>query len=533
MATPELPKCGVENPDRWGVLLTFGYIAACNSFMFQSYTTTPHLSKSILTQPGQPPISDSALDFLYTVSLFATLPLMPASAYLLETRHYATQTATVLLNIAAAWTRYLSIIYESYGCAIVSGVTLGSATSIVMPSLALMPMRWCAGAKEQALAAAVCVQSGNLGWALGALIPLVVKSEEAFLSFMLVQAIAVSAALLLFVPLYRNLPERVLTITGESRARLSCVAPRGSSSHVTGAAPDAATALATAESGAVGADHQHLASVAPVRSSGSTILLERAGSSLDVQLLRDGERQLLETAPELTLMENARLLSCHRSYLLHSLCYSLLMGVAYSIPGVQAAVYGALGVSFVAAHSVWTNFSFIFLGVVGGLAAGKLAVSERGAAATLKGMAVVSTLGLAVLCALSSPALVARIGDGPMLLLIFVVVQGVCGAGLLGFIGLGLRVAVQVGAPAAEVYSGLAVEWGSQLWGSLLAQLSVFAGFFSSLAVTAAVAAALLLVARFPGVEQAAPAHRPLGTEPTLVSDSRSVPASDVCLVIS
>mgnify|MGYP003334067644 CR=1 FL=1 len=46
--------------------------------------------------------------------------------------------------LMAAWLRFLSIGLKSYECALLSGIALGGGTAIIMPSLALLPMRWCA-----------------------------------------------------------------------------------------------------------------------------------------------------------------------------------------------------------------------------------------------------------------------------------------------------------------------------------------------------------------------------------------------------
>ena len=207
----------------------------------------------------------------------------------------------------------------------------------------------------------------------------------------------------------------------------------------------------------------------------------------------------------------------------------MLGGVGYAVGGAVDECFGGIltdDAVGVAHPTMWLTFVFIVAGVVAGLILGA-AVPDRparaggGPARTLFAAAAASLVAISVLLALETPdadapadapaapppppsAAPAVGGSGPheasalrVLFALFVV----AGVGTVGFIGIGLRVAVAISRPADETYAGGTVEFILLVVGTVLGIGTSFNtarfGFWWFSAPAAAAAVALFAVARF------------------------------------
>jgi len=185
---------------------------------------------------------------------------------------------------------------------------------------------------------------------------------------------------------------------------------------------------------------------------------------------------------------------------MHALCYALLGGVSFTIPGIQDDIFTKCLVTpkFSSDQTMWTNFAFIISGVITGLTAGYW-VSEERQAAVLQVLFSVAAAALLAISVLSTPDVAKSIHDAAPHLLydILVVLMALAGAGCLGFLGLGLRRASAIGHPAPEAFTGGSVEWLVQLFGGLLTQISSCAlSFYACTGVACVVAVTLAVLNR-------------------------------------
>ena len=220
-------------------------------------------------------------------------------------------------------------------------------------------------------------------------------------------------------------------------------------------------------------------------------------------------------------------------FVLHALCYSLLGGISFAIPAVQDIIFGscaaptnstnatnasaaalgswgaapagqlrahayeagggfgahggavgalsggvllpsgslgANGFSFDATETMWTNFAFVVSGVVTGLLLGVFARDARRYGLILRTMAFVAALAFSALAALGQPQLSSQL-ERSTVYSFLLLLMAAAGAASLGFIGIALRTACEVGAPVGEVYVGGTVERFIQGWGALLTQV--------------------------------------------------------------
>lgn len=117
---------------------------------------------------------------------------------------------------------------------------------------------------------------------------------------------------------------------------------------------------------------------------------------------------------------------------------------------------------------MWTDFVFVAAGIAAGLTLGYHATDAAMVRASIWSLFLVTT---AALCALLLLTYAAPNFDPYLLFALFMVAFSACGIGALGFIGLALRVAVDVGSPLPAEYVGAGVEWFCQAWGATLTQL--------------------------------------------------------------
>ena len=321
----------------------------------------------------------------------------------------------MLLNVLAAWLRWLSVWTESYAIALVSSIILGGASAIVICSFTAVSEHLFPP-EQRTLATTIAVQSNYFGWALGSLIPSIVSDISSMQTCMLVQACLVSLSL----PAYL----------------LASPPPACGSS--------AAVALPPPPSGTAGA-------------AGPSSDNVRGGSSDS----SDGDEL------KLSLRESFLSMATNTQLLLHGLAYSMMAGVSFAVTAVQDSILTDLG--FASTCAQWTNFAFITSGVGAGLILGMTVTDAEQYAPTLRLLFLLTALAMTALVALTVTA--SSFDDEYVLFGLLVLGMASLGVGSLGFIGMGLHVAVQVGHPVAAEYVGGGVEWFVQAWGATLTEV--------------------------------------------------------------
>ena len=167
----------------------------------------------------------------------------------------------------------------------------------------------------------------------------------------------------------------------------------------------------------------------------------------------------------------------------------------------------------------WTNLTFILSGVAGGVLLGAIVKEERLYRAAVAACFVAAALALVGLAALSQPAVLHALSSDTLFALL-VPLMALAGLGSIGFVSLGLRIAVLVAEPVSEVYSAGAVEWWIQITGVLFTQLSGCGiGFTATAAGTVASAVVML------GALRVWPAPQPArGSAPLLSASATDAP---------
>ena len=186
------------DPRRFAVLACFCLHSAFQNFCFMNFATDQDLVNKMLGEP-------SALEnLLLSYGAFAaTLPAMICSMWLLL-RGYDRSAGLIMsvLIVLGAWLRYAAEVSHSYAYALISTVVLGLAGGVIFTSITFLPARWFP-ASERAFATALAAQSNYLGWAIGAINPIMLgkpapdgeHTEEGMHVFLLCQAIAVTLLL--------------------------------------------------------------------------------------------------------------------------------------------------------------------------------------------------------------------------------------------------------------------------------------------------------------------------------------------------
>ena len=326
----------------------------------------------------------------------AVLPLTPFAAYSIGNSLWATSLCCVLLNVLAAWLRWLAVAAESYEIALLSSLVLGSASAIVICSFTAIAEH-CFPPEQRTLATTIAVQSNYFGWAIGSLIPSVVSDVETMQACMLAQAFLVSVAL----PAY--------LLASPPPTRCCC----GGGGGATAAPPPPGGGAAAGGAGP---------SSDPPGSKGAA---------------SDGDGDELK----LTLRESFLSMATNSQLLLHGLAYSVMAGVSFAVTAVQDSILTDLG--FASTCAQWTNFAFITSGVGAGLILGITVTDAEQYAPTLRLLFLLTALAMTGLVALTVTA--SSFDDEYVLFGLLVVGMSALGVGSLGFIGMGLHVAVQVG----------------------------------------------------------------------------------------
>ena len=386
------------DPRRHAVLACFCFHSFIQCFSFMDFSTDSELTYASL---GMGTMHDVQLleGLLYSGGFAATLPAMWASLWLLLRGYDWTAGFLMsLLIVAGAWLRLVAVVSTSYALALTSTILLGAAGGVIFTSFTFVPARWFPP-NERPLATALAVQSNYAGWALGCL----------------------------NVPMF-GVPTNYTAPDGNTTAAQKSV--NGLTHFLWIVAFLTTMAL-------------------PVH-----ILVNRRRPRVVVVTTN-------EPIPEgLSFCQTVTLLARRRQYIIHSACYATLGAVGYAVTGVvdpcfSAALKGTD--SFDHMQTMYLNVVFVASGVMAGLLIGRL-VPDRPAA---QSVAVRSLFVLAAIALLGIQVLLfaATSLDKDVLFALSLCCMCAAGVGTLGFIGVGLRVAVRASAPAEEIYAGSIIEF--------------------------------------------------------------------------
>ena len=168
----------------------------------------------------------------------------------------------------------------------------------------------------------------------------------------------------------------------------------------------------------------------------------------------------------------------NRQYVVQSFCYTIVAGVAFTVPAIQAEIFTAKGVSD--STSAWTNFAFIASGVICGVICSRHVTRPVQFGRVLRMMFVIGAAALTVLA-----VGIAHLDPHGRGFVVFTVcMMTVAGSGLLGFLGIGLQAVSEVAHPVGETYSAGLTEWMIQIAAAILTQVSSGAvGFWLCISV--------------------------------------------------
>mmetsp|Transcript_8667 Transcript_8667/g.21397 ORF Transcript_8667/g.21397 Transcript_8667/m.21397 type:complete len:432 (+) Transcript_8667:204-1499(+) len=208
----------------------------------------------------------------------------------------------------------------------------------------------------------------------------------------------------------------------------------------------------------------------------------------------------------LTARQSFSSLARNGQYWLHSSCYAVFAGIGLSLTFVQQNVMGPTcadksggGIGLSNDQTAWTNFAFIGCGVLAGLVVGGLGgiASDTHVGIILRSLFVVGTAALVTLEILSRPGVFVTFHKDTLFALLMGAMV-LAGIATLGFQGLGLRVAVTMGAPVSPAYTGGLVMMLIQGLGATYSQVTTCQTRFMVHAGSAVIVSlALLVVARF------------------------------------
>ena len=179
------------------------------------------------------------------------------------------------------------------------------------------------------------------------------------------------------------------------------------------------------------------------------------------------------------MVQTLRQLMSNRQYVIQGFCYTVVAGVAFAVPAVQAEIFDAHGISNTTA--AWTNFCFIMSGVLSGVVCGNYVKRPAQFGGTLKVMFATGAVALTLLAV----GLAVLDPESTGFIVFALIMMTIAGAGLIGFLGIGLQAASEVAHPVGETYSAGLVEWMIQISAAVLAQVStVQIGFWLCVAMT-------------------------------------------------
>jgi hypothetical protein len=150
----------------------------------------------------------------------------------------------------------------------------------------------------------------------------------------------------------------------------------------------------------------------------------------------------------------------NKQYCLQCFCYSMLTGIAYSVPGF--ATTALVDLSLTVKESAWVNFAFIFSGVSGALLLGRLVTKPEQFPRVLKGAFLISSLGLLTIVLLIN--FQSAMADHTVYALV-ILANMITGLGSLSFLGVAFSAAVEATYPVDAEFSGGIMELCVQVWG--------------------------------------------------------------------
>lgn len=185
---------------------------------------------------------------------------------------------------------------------------------------------------------------------------------------------------------------------------------------------------------------------------------------------RGGEASHGSGGGSLSFVATLKLLVGRPQYLIHSMCYAVLGAVGYAVTGVVDSCFSAalpmtydnstgkmVEDGFDNEQTMGLNVIFVVTGVISGLVVGRVVpdspMPQAYAVRSLFLLAASALLGVQLLI------LNAAEFEKKTLYQLLLLLMCLAGAGTLGFIGVGLRVAVGYSHPAQEIYSGSIIEF--------------------------------------------------------------------------
>ena len=261
---------------------------------------------------------------------------------------------------------------------------------MVICNYTAVPRRWFCP-PERPLATALAVQSNYLGWSFGSLIPNLVPNGLAMRTFGFWQAVVVSGCL----PLFVLAMEELSPLPTSSRRRLVDGTDDASRVPLAGASRACVPSVDTVPLGAHNSpsvnqlSYREESNPRPVDtpSAGRVLRVSHVPTThqAETRTLARGETPIEEAPPDdqkpLGVVESVRVLFGRPAAMASTLSYAILGGVGFALPAVQDLVFGAdcgessLGLS--SSQTQWSDFVFIFGGVVTGVAMGAYVKQEQ------------------------------------------------------------------------------------------------------------------------------------------------------------
>eukprot|EP00756_Hemistasia_phaeocysticola_P002737 Hpha_TRINITY_DN11854_c1_g1::TRINITY_DN11854_c1_g1_i2::g.1888::m.1888/K08220/FLVCR, SLC49A1_2; MFS transporter, FLVCR family, feline leukemia virus subgroup C receptor-related protein len=432
---------------KWAVLLAFAVNTASNSIMFMDFSSVGDVSKEVfrwVDEKGVPEddsVTDGKLNWIYSASLLAVLPVAVPAARLLTTHQWPCIMAMSIFNCLGAWLRYLSVKHHNYGLAIFSSILIGFAAAVIITACAYVPSIWFSKS-QRSFATSAAVMANYAGWALGTvLIPAMVKntgpdgSGDSFVDgdsdtgirdlqwFTFVQALIVSSCPIVTLLFHRERPFQD---------------------------PDSFSSVGAVDSEDTVQEDKDASDIIPSHRTNAT----------PSNVHMDGK-----------LSWSSVECSCSISvpFVIQGMMHAVLGGISFTIPAVQTTLFSDLGFSDTEAS--WTNFAFVMSGVVTGLTAGHVTSKWTSLQET-----VITACYVAAAAALMVVSIVAYNQDDigrDTAYHIYIVFMGIAGAGSLGFIGVALTHACRHLPGVPHSYSAGAIEWFVQVWGAVFSQICV------------------------------------------------------------
>jgi MFS family permease len=183
--------------------------------------------------------------------------------------------------------------------------------------------------------------------------------------------------------------------------------------------------------------------------------------------VQDDQEARQRASEEVSVTHEVRQLLANRQYVLQCFCYSMLTGVAYSVPGF--ATIALTDLSLTVQESAWVNFAFIMTGVSSAMLLGRVVTKPAQFPRVLRTVFVIATIGLAAIVLLINYQ---TSMDQTTVYALVIVANMVTGAGSLSFLGVAFSAAVEATYPVDAEFSGGIIELWVQIWGFLFTYVS-------------------------------------------------------------